>query len=579
MYLEDNNFGLNYKDIKCCLTNTDPGYNPAYVVDHCWFAPINNYTYQSSSSFDKYFYKIPITDSYTYTIVYYDGNNPSGALYVHTDYNDLAKTNKITQVKRNSKTSLTTNSSYNKYFYLLFSDYYSYSSDIYICLEDNKFGLHYNKIRYCPSKIDPISNPDDAIMYCIFIYISNYTYQSSYNVNKYYYKIPTTDSYNYSIIYYDGDKPSGSLYVTADYNELFKAVKMTQVSLDTQTPLTTNSSYDKYFYLKNRDYLFYYNGFIYICFEDNNFGLSYNNIKYCQTYYNPSTNPNDAAYDCSFTSITYDAHQNDKYYYKIPTSNTYTYSIVSYDGRNPSGSLYVTTDYNEFVKTVKMTKVSSTSKTSLPIISSYDKYFYVINSDYYSHSNYLYFYLEDNNFGLNSNNIAYCITSMDPYSYPDEAVKGCSFNTIYYYDPIYNSNSRIYHYKILIPGTYSYTIVHYEGYSSYGNLYVYCDYKSNSTENNESDGNSDNSGNNVNNVNNEGLSAGAIVGIIFGIIVLLVICAIIFYYRWRICKRNNIDSISVTQPNYIAPIGSAYPSNQNSLLHSDNSDIQLKMVP
>ena len=84
----------------------------------------------------------------------------------------------------------------------------------------------------------------------------------------------------------------------------------------------------------------------------------------------------------------------------------------------------------------------------------------------------------------------------------------------------YNSNSRIYHYKILIPGTYSYTIVHYEGYSSYGNLYVYCDYKSNSTENNESDGNSENSGNNVNNVNNEGLSDGAIVGIIFGIIVL-----------------------------------------------------------
>ena len=83
----------------------------------------------------------------------------------------------------------------------------------------------------------------------------------------------------------------------------------------------------------------------------------------------------------------------------------------------------------------------------------------------------------------------------------------------------------------------------------------------------------------MNNVNNEGLSAGAIVGIIFGIIVFLVICLIIFYYRWRICKRNNIDSISVTQPNYITPIGSGYPSNQNSLLHSDNSDIQLKNVP
>ena len=52
MYLEDNYFGLNYKDIKCCLTNTNPGYDSAYVVDHCWFASIGNYTYQSASSFD-----------------------------------------------------------------------------------------------------------------------------------------------------------------------------------------------------------------------------------------------------------------------------------------------------------------------------------------------------------------------------------------------------------------------------------------------------------------------------------------------------------------------------------------------
>ena len=52
MYLEENYFGLNYKDIKCCLTNTNPGYDSAYVVDHCWFASIGNYTYQSSSSFD-----------------------------------------------------------------------------------------------------------------------------------------------------------------------------------------------------------------------------------------------------------------------------------------------------------------------------------------------------------------------------------------------------------------------------------------------------------------------------------------------------------------------------------------------
>ena len=42
----------------------------------------------------------------------------------------------MTQVNRNSKTSLPATNSENKYFYLTNSEYYSYSSNIYICLED-----------------------------------------------------------------------------------------------------------------------------------------------------------------------------------------------------------------------------------------------------------------------------------------------------------------------------------------------------------------------------------------------------------------------------------------------------------
>ena len=55
---------------------------------------------------------------------------------------------------------------------------------------------------------------------------------------------------------------------------------MTKVYRDSRTYLQTSSLYDKYFFLKNNDYYSYSNylNYIYICLEDDNFGLKYNNI-------------------------------------------------------------------------------------------------------------------------------------------------------------------------------------------------------------------------------------------------------------------------------------------------------------
>ena len=79
-----------------------------------------------------------------------------------------------------------------------------------------------------------------------------------------------------------------------------------------------------------------------------------------------------------------------KYYYKISSSNSYTYSIVNYEGSYSSGSLYVTCDYNDFFPpTVNMTQVSINSRTSLPTITSEKKYFCLINSNYSKYSNHI----------------------------------------------------------------------------------------------------------------------------------------------------------------------------------------------
>ena len=557
IYFEDN-FLLNYNDIKYCHTNINPSVYPYNAVNDCSFITLSYYSIQTSSSPTKYYYKIPTTSSYSYSIVYYEGSYSSGKLYVTSDYKDLVKIVKMTKVLRNSKTSLPVISTVDKYFYLTNSDYYSYSSYIYICFEDDNFGLNYNSIKYCRTNINPDTNPNNVVNDCSFIKISYYNTQSSSGTTKYYYKIlKSSSSSTYSIIKYEGSYSYGYLYVTNEYKDFVQSVKMTKVYRDSRTNLQTSSSYNKYFFLTNSNY-YSYSNYIYICLEDNNFGLNYNNIKYCLTNEDPSSNPDSAISGCSFNKISYyksrSSSGTNKYYYKISISSSSGYSIFSYEGSS-SGNLYVTSDYNNLVKNVNIAQVYRNSKTSLPTISSDDKYFCLTNKDYYSYSNYIYICLEDNNFGLSYNKLEYCSTNTDPYLYPDNAVNNCLFSSLHYDSTQSTSGKTKYYFKIPTSGSYSYSIINYEGSSSSGNLYVTSDYES------------------ISNDDNKGISSGAIIGIVVGSIAVLVILIIIIYRGC--CKKNKIDFIHVTQPLYPDPNSF---NQTNMLLPIDNPNVQLQPI-
>ena len=467
------------------------------------------------------------------------------------------------KVSRNSKISLPTTTLEDKYFYLTNSDYNSFTNYIYIFFQALSFYLRTNSIKFCLTNISPSSSPDSAVNGCSYTALSYYNAKTSSGDDKYYYKISTNSSYHYTIVQYDGHPP-GKLYVICDDIDL-AVVKMTQVYRHFREHLPTTISQDKYFYLTNNEY-YPYSSYIYICLEDNSFDLSYNSIKYCQTSINPSSNPDSAINDDYWSKINYYKNKSSsgttRYYYKFFVSSSEAYSIVYYDGKNSSGSLYVTSHYDDLSQSVKMTHVSRSSKTSLPTTSSINKYFYVNNSDYYSYSSYIYFYLEDNSFNLYNNDIKYCHTNNNPYNNPDDAVKDCSFNTISYYGSKELSGSKIYHYKFEINSSYSYSIVYYEGRNPSGSLYAYCNYESTSEEDKD-----------------KVLSTGAIVGIVIGSIAFLVVCIIIMYYFCPCCRRNKNDLISETQPNYFAPIYSSYPSNQtNDVLPTNNPNIPLQTV-
>ena len=139
------------------------------AVSGCSFINSNYYDKESSSSTNKYYYKISTNSSYSFTIVNYEGRHSSGRLYVTSNHINLDF--KITQVYKNSSTSLPTSTSKAKYFYLTNSDYHY--SHIYICLEDNNFGLSYNNIKYClTDTINPFS-------FCSFRYPFLYINTSS----------------------------------------------------------------------------------------------------------------------------------------------------------------------------------------------------------------------------------------------------------------------------------------------------------------------------------------------------------------------------------------------------------------
>ena len=92
----------------------------------------------------------------------------------------------MTLVPRNTKTSLPTTSSADKYFYLTNINYISSSNYIYICLEDDDYGLSYNSIKYCITSYNPGLYTDKAINGCSFSTISYYSTKSSSGTTKYY---------------------------------------------------------------------------------------------------------------------------------------------------------------------------------------------------------------------------------------------------------------------------------------------------------------------------------------------------------------------------------------------------------
>ena len=255
-------------------------------------------------------------------------------------------------------------------------------------------------------------------------------------------------------------------------------LEMTYVSRNLRTSLPTTYSTDKYFYLTNSDY-HPHSKYIYICLEDNNSGLS-DTIEYCSTNTDPYSYPKKAISDCFFSTIYYYYKTRSsgtiKYYYKISATSSNYYSLFRYEAGYPYGNLYVTSDYNDFIPTIKVTRVPRNSRTSLPTTISEDKYFYLINNDYFNYSSYIYICLEDNNFGLNYNDIKYCMTDTNPYMYSESAISGCSFSSISYYNIQSSSGIIKYYYKIPTSSSYYYSIVYYQGNNSSGYLYATSDY-------------------------------------------------------------------------------------------------------
>ena len=314
-------------------------------------------TYLRSKEY--YNYRFSPSNSDNYTIIYYEGSYSFGSLYVTSDCNDSLPTIEMISVSRKSEKSLPTSITEDKYFYLTNSDYSSYPY-IYILLEDNNFGLSYSNVKYCQTNRNPGNNTANALASCIFNSLSYYSNQSSSYPYKYYYQISIRGSYpfNYTIIYYNGSSSSGNLYVTTDYYDLTIIIKMTQVFRNSETPLSTFTSEDKYFYLTIYDYPHsYYSSYIYICLEDFSFNLDYYKVNYCRTDTDPGSYPNEAIKHCSFHSLNYydtkSYSSSTKYYFKLELFTIYSYVIISYDGRDSSGSLYVTSDNNDFLKSKK----------------------------------------------------------------------------------------------------------------------------------------------------------------------------------------------------------------------------------
>ena len=548
---EDNGFVLDYENIKYRFDNNAPDFYP-YIINSSSFITISTY-YRTigSSGPNEYCYTIPINNSYIFSIIYYNGRYSSGSLNVTThyhfcnfDYNSIL----MKKISEKSGISLPTTIYYRKHFYVT-NSYYLKTKYIYICFEDNNFSLDYNDIKYCYTNTSLYWKLDieNAIMSCSFNYLDYYSKKTFSNVTKYYYMIPNINSHSYTIIYYDGKNDSGSLKLTSNFYDLSKDIKMTQVTLNSKKSLPINYSYNKFFYFTNSEYNSPSKN-IYFCLEDKSFALYSSQIQFGESYTNPSSyldSVNIDFYDRKIRlyKISKSLSGSTKYYYRISPNFNNTYSIIYYDGHYSSGNLYVTSDYNDLF--VEITKVNIHSYKYLPTRTPKENYFYLTNSDYYSYSSYVYFYLEEHNFNLNNSNIKYCYTNIDPNYDPKDAINNCSFTSLSFYDSNYYSTCPKYYYKFPTNSYYNYSIIYYEGFSDKGYLYIYCDYKS------------------LTSVDNSGtISTVAIVAIAVGSFVFFVIFIIILICCCKCPKKSTIDFIPVTQPNNIDPEPILYPPSE-----------------
>ena len=88
---------------------------------------------------------------------------------------------------------------------------------------------------------------------------------------------------------------------------------------------------------------------------------------------------------------------------------------------------------------IKVTFVPIKVNTSLPTTSSEDKYFDLMNIDYYSYSSNIFILFIDNGFGLDYDNIKYCLLNNDPKIYP-YIIDSCSFKKITHSYSSYSSS-------------------------------------------------------------------------------------------------------------------------------------------
>ena len=177
-------------------------------------------------------------------------------------------------------------------------------------------------------------------------------------------------------------------------------------------------------------------------------------------------------------------------------------------------------------------KVNRNSKTSLPLYSYDDTYFYLdVMSDYY-YSQEIYLCFEDEYDSLKSNSISICYTDTypDPYSYQTDAINKCAFSTI---DPYSTRSSSFtsfskykYYYKFSTYNSYyelkRYVIVKYSPNFTFGSLYVTSDDK----ELKDSD---------------DGLPTVAIIGIVIGSVFGLAIIIVGIICCFRCMRRKTIQ--------------------------------------